>query len=70
MLHPLASMRVALDAKPSENSDFLGGSLGKAVFGIAMNTNNTRAPRHHGQSLSRYHFVITYFTPLRTFIPW
>ena len=24
----------------------------------------------HPQGLSRYHFVITYLVPLRTFIPW
>jgi len=25
---------------------------------------------HHPHTFSRYHLVITYFVPLRTFIPW
>ena len=37
------------------------------VFGQAFC--GPSAAETHPHTLSRYHFVITYFTPLRTFIP-
>src|SRR5690606_15384076 len=41
-------------------------NLGREFNRAAM----ARAVPHHPQGLSRYHLVITYLRPLRTFIPW
>jgi len=69
MLHFLACMDIAFDPKTGDDIDVIEGFFRKTMFAVAMNRFNKSLARHHLHGFSRYHFVITYLRPLRTFMP-
>ena len=69
VLDPIARMRISLDAEAFDDLDFVFGMLGKCMLAGSMYRYDFARAVHHPHSISRYHFVITYFLPLRTFMP-
>ena len=49
-----------------------GRSCGAALFASSRRagSHDPVGSPHHPQGFSRYHFVMTYLTPRRTFMPW
>ena len=69
VLYPNAAVSVSIHAKAFDDLDFILGMLGKCMLAGSVYRHDFARRSHHPHSFSRYHFVMTYFTPLRTFMP-